>query len=315
MTQLDRRTLLRAGLTTSLLAALPVSSSASETQPDISGKSILITGASSGFGRLGALYYAGLGAKVIATMRNLPRPEADQLRAITEERHLDLHLVELDVLNEASVNAGVAKAVALIGHVPDVIVNNAGLAIVGPVEAQDDAAMRLAYETNVFGYQRLHRAVLPAMKVRKSGHIINMSSQSGRLIYPGLGQYCPTKFAIEAMSESLAYEVAPFGIDITIIQPGGYPTEFWRNRETYTAALKARANPANLEGYGTMSEQMGSGNIPKLKGDPLDVPRAIALAIAASRETKSLRVMVSAGGHPQTDINQINRETHLKFLG
>ena len=281
----------------------------------LAGKSILITGCSSGFGRLGALHYAQLGARVVASMRNVPRDESQTLISKAKSSGLDLRVVEIDVTSERSVSEGVVEAEEFIGGTPDILVNNAGIAIVGPLETQDVEATRLAYETNVIGYQRMIRAVLPKMRARKSGHIINMSSQSGRLIWPGLGNYCPTKFAVEAMSETLAYETALLGIDISIIQPGGYPTKFWENRERLTKDLKDRSDAAHLDGYGAMSAQMGSGRIPNLVGDPMDVPRAIADTMALPAGQRPLRVQVSSGGDPQETINMVNHETHLRFLG
>lgn len=170
-----------------LLASGAAKSAPSAEAVNLGGTSILITGCSSGFGYLGALHYARAGARVVATMRNLPRPEADRLRAIAAKESLELYVAEIDVLDEESVSQGVEEARRLIGDAPDVLINNAGIAIVGPLEAQDIAATRLAYETNVFGYQRMIRAILPTMRKRGRGHIVNMSSQSGRLIWPGLG--------------------------------------------------------------------------------------------------------------------------------
>ncbi|APG62031.1 hypothetical protein LPB140_03480 [Sphingorhabdus lutea] len=297
-----------------LIAAGNAANSNDTHKIDLTGKTILITGAATGFGRLGAIHYARLGAKVIATMRNIIRPEAAEISDIAKNEKLDIHIVEIDVLSEHSVQNGVAQAEKILGAIPDVLINNAGIAIVGPVEAQDLQASKLAFDTNIIGYQLLQRAVLPAMRKRRSGHIINMSSQSGRIIYPGLGHYCPTKFAVEAMSEALAYEVALQGVEISIIQAGGYPTEFWRNREQYTAKLKQRSATEHLDGYGAMADLMGSGRIPKLNGDPMDVPRAIAHAIAAPAGRKPLRVMVSSSNHPQAQINDIIKETQLSFL-
>ncbi|MBB6429142.1 SDR family oxidoreductase [Algisphaera agarilytica] len=312
---MNRRELLLAGAAACLYSQTARTEAQPANKADLNNKTILITGASSGFGRLGAEHYARLGAKVIASMRNMPRPEAEALSALAAKDNLDLHVVEIDVLDEESVTRGVNEAIEICGGVPDVLINNAGIAIVGPVEAQDETATKLAYDTNVFGYQRMQRAVLPLMRHRGSGHIINLSSQSGRVIWPGLGHYCPTKFAIEAMSESLAYELSSFGVEVTLIQPGGYPTELWNTREKLTADLKARSEAKYLEGYGEMADNMGSGNIPNLQGDLMDVPKAIASAIAAPSGKKPMRVMVSASGHPQSSINSENRETHLKLLG
>lgn len=316
---ISRRKVLAAGAAipaVGVIAGTPAAAATQDANPvDLSGKSVLITGCSSGFGRLGAVHYAEAGAKVIATMRGLPREEASDLLKEAKANKLDLHVVEIDVLDDASVAAGYAAAKAIIGGAPDVLINNAGIAIVGPLEAQDLEATKLAYDTNVFGYQRMIRAVLPAMRARKSGHIINMSSQSGRMIWPGLGHYCPTKFAIEAMSDTLAYETALMGVDVTCIQPGGYPTDFWENREELTKALKDRSDEAHLDGYGAMSANMGSGKIPNLPGDPGAVVASIAHAMALSAGQRPLRVMESHWGNPQEPLNTANRDVHLNFLG
>ena len=214
--------------------------------PSLKGRTVLITGASSGFGRVGALHYARLGAKVVATMRNVPRPEAETLAAEAAKDELDLHIVEVDVTSDESVTTGVAKALELADGRIDTLVNNAGIGITGPVEVQDMEATRLIFETNVLGIQRMLRALLPQMRAAKGGQIFNISSQLGRVIVPGGGHYSATKFAVEALSEQLAYELVPHGIEVTIIQPGGYPTRVWQNRNIYTGALKERTDPALL---------------------------------------------------------------------
>ena len=164
--------------------------------PTLKGRTILITGASSGFGRIGALFYARLGAKVIATMRNVPRPEAESLAAEAAKEKLDVQIVEIDVTDDASVASGTAQALELAGGRIDTLVNNAGIGITGPVEVQDMEATRLIFDTNVFGIQRMLRALLPQMRVAKGGQVFNISSQLGRVIVPGGGHYSATKFAV-----------------------------------------------------------------------------------------------------------------------
>jgi NAD(P)-dependent dehydrogenase (short-subunit alcohol dehydrogenase family) len=180
MPSIDRRTALALGAAASAGAALP----SSANDKPLAGKSVLITGASSGFGNLGALHYARLGAKVFATMRNLPRPEAAELRQMAKVHGLDITVIALDVTSDLSVAKAVAEAENRAGGAIEVLVNNAGIGITGPVEVQDMEATRLAFDTNVFGPQRLIRAVLPAMRQRKSGLIVNISSQLGRVIAP-----------------------------------------------------------------------------------------------------------------------------------
>ena len=250
MPQLDRRRLLGAtAATTAALATASLPLRASTEKPDLKGKSILITGSSSGFGRLGAEHFARLGAKVFATMRGLPRPEGEELRALAAADKLDIHLIEIDVLSDEQVAAGVAEAERINGGPLDVLVNNAGIGITSPVEVQDMEATRLIFDTNVFGCHRMARAVLPGMRARKAGQIFQVSSQLGRVIVPYSGHYSATKFALEAMSEQLAYELVPHNIDVTIIEPGGYPTEVWVNRNAYSRELKGRAGDIHTAGY------------------------------------------------------------------
>lgn len=316
--KLDRRQALALGAGAAALAsqaACAQTSVAADSDPDLTGTSILITGCSSGFGRLGAEHYARLGAKVFATMRNLPRDEADQLRDLANTENLDLTVIEIDVTSDAQVEAGVAQALAATDGKLDVLVNNAGIGISGPVELQDMEATRLAFETNVFGCHRMVRAVLPAMRAAGRGLIIPISSQLGRLIVPGIGHYSATKFALESMSEQLAYELVPRGIDVTIVQPGGYPTKVWVNRNIYTRDLKDRSDAERLEGYPEFAPQMGEEDGSGRSADPMDVPRAIVELIAMPRGTRPLRRAVHPSYRPQEGVNEAMADAQLQFLG
>jgi NAD(P)-dependent dehydrogenase (short-subunit alcohol dehydrogenase family) len=299
-------------------AVAPLARAAADTPAagaDLSGKSILITGASTGFGRLGAEYYARLGATVFATMRNLPRVEADELRSLAKKEKLDLHVIEIDVLDEAQVQAGVAQALETTGGTLDILINNAGIGITGPVEVQDMAATRLAFDTNVFGCHRMVQAVLPAMRAQGQGQIFAISSQLGRLIVPGAGHYSATKFALEAMSEQLAYEVVPHNIDVTIIQPGGYPTKIWVNRNRYTSELKDRTPAEILQGYPELVAQMAAEDGSGRNTNPMDVPRAIVEIIAMPFGKRPLRRAVHPSFRPQVGVNDAMAEAQLSFLG
>ena len=283
--------------------------------PSLKGRTILITGASSGFGRVGALYYAGLGAKVIATMRGLPRPEADTLAAEAAKEKLDLHIVEIDVTSDASVAAGTAKALEIAGGRIDTLINNAGIGITGPVEVQDMEATKLIFDTNVLGIQRMQLALLPQMRAAKGGQIFNISSQLGRVIVPGGGHYSATKFAVEALSEQLAYELVPHGIEVTEIQPGGYPTKVWVNRNAYTGALKRRSDAAVLEAYAPFTRGMGTEDGSGRSADPMDVPMAIAEIMAMPAGKRPLRRAVHPGNKPQEAINRVSAEVQVAWLG
>jgi len=282
---------------------------------DLTGVSILITGCSSGFGRLGAEHYARLGAKVFATMRNLPRPEAAELEALAKSDDLDITVLEIDITKDDQVEAGVAAAIKAAGGKLDVLVNNAGMSIAGPIEAQDMAATQLIFDTNVYGAQRMIRAALPSMRANKSGYIFNVTSQLGRIIIPGFGQYSPTKFALEALSEQLAYEVASHNIDVTIIQPGGYPTRIWFNQNAPSAALKARLSKDVIDAYPQFTAGMGKREAGGGESDPMDIPRAIAGAIAKAQGTRPLRIALHPVSRPQEAINKVSAEQQLAVLG
>ncbi|MGB5724243.1 MAG: SDR family NAD(P)-dependent oxidoreductase, partial [Parasphingorhabdus sp.] len=246
---LNRRQLLAATAVTGVALSAGPAMGAVDDKPDLTGKSVLITGCSSGFGFLGALYYQTLGARVFATMRNLPRQEAGELEGQSMAEGPGFDILELDVLSDESVNTAVAEAERLNGGALDVVINNAGIGTGAPVELQDMAAMQLLFDTNVMGYQRVARAALPAMRAKKSGLIVNVSSQLGRVMVPGMGLYSSTKFAVESMSEQMAYELVSHGIDVTIVQPGGFPTKIWDNGNQYTAPMLERASAERKAAY------------------------------------------------------------------
>ncbi|WP_298466352.1 SDR family oxidoreductase [uncultured Erythrobacter sp.] len=316
MTQINRRTLLAGAAATGALAATAAFAQQDvlETKPDLTGKSILITGCSTGFGRLAAEHFARMGAKVFATMRNTPRPEADELMVIALHDNLDINVVQLDVTQQNEIDAAVAYAEKESGGAIDVLINNAGISFGGPIEIQDMEATQLTFDTNVFGPHRMARAVLPAMRKAKSGLIINVSSQLGRVIAPSYGQYSPTKFALEAMSEGMAYELVPHGIDVTVIEPGGYPTMIWSNANKNSLELLDRADEKHTSGYPALIEPLG-----KRTGggstDPMDVPKAMAEVIAMAPGTRPLRRPVHPGGKPQIAINELTAKVQVGWLG
>ncbi len=183
----------------------------------VSSKTVLVTGCSSGIGRATAERLAGRGWTVYATAR---RPES-----IKELGDAGCRLLALDVCDEGSMDAAVAAAERETGPL-DALVNNAGYGEYGAVEEVSLEAWRRQLETNVIGVVRMIQLVLPGMRERGSGRIVNISSMGGRLVFPGGGAYHASKFAVEALSDSLRFEVRPFGIKVVIVEPGLIKTGF-----------------------------------------------------------------------------------------
>ena len=188
---------------------------------------VLITGCSSGFGKLSALHFARKGDTVFASMRNIAK--ADELEQAKQAEGLPIEIVQLDVTDDASVEGAVRQVIDASGGI-DVLVNNAGLGHHGPVEETDDDEVKEIFETNFFGALRVTRAVTPKMREQKSGTIVNVSSLAGRVVAPYGGIYSASKYALEAASEALHYELHPFGIRVLLIEPGGFETAIESNR-------------------------------------------------------------------------------------
>lgn len=191
------------------------------------GKTVLITGASSGIGRATVKLFADKGWTVAATMRT---PEASDLDKISPA----IRLFKLDVTDMESVEAAVRDVIAQCGAI-DVVVNNAGYGLIGPFEAQTDAQIRRQFDCNLFGVMNVTRAVLPHMRARKQGRIVNVGSAGGRLTLPLYSAYCATKWALDGFSEALWLETRQYNIKVKIIEPGMIKTDFFdRSREVAT---------------------------------------------------------------------------------
>lgn len=183
---------------------------------------VLITGSSSGIGRAAAIAFARKGWRVFASMR---RPEtAADLRDEAQHRGWALTTPQLDVDDDASVQPAVAAVLAETGGRLDVVINNAGFYTYGPLEETSSDELRAQLETNVVGVHRVTRAVLPAMRARGDGSIVTIGSISGRVAIPVAGPYHASKWALEGMIETLRYELLPFGIRVTLIEPGPFRT-------------------------------------------------------------------------------------------
>jgi len=190
-------------------------------------KSILITGCSTGFGFNAAKHLATKGHTVYATMRNSDgknKPAADELRSFAEAEGVNIKVVEMDVASDESVDAAAAE----IGAV-DVLINNAGVGFGGPVESFTSQQILDQLNVNIVGTIRASRAVLPGMRERGDGLIIQVSSVAGRAAFPTYGVYHASKWGLEGISESMRLELGPLGIDVVIVQPGPFSTSFVDN--------------------------------------------------------------------------------------
>ncbi|CAB4942249.1 unannotated protein [freshwater metagenome] len=183
-------------------------------------RKILVTGASSGIGRATTVQLAAKGHTVFAAARR-----TDRLEELARDTPGTIVPVTMDVCDQGSIDRAVA---AVAEHAPDgldVLVNNAGYALTGPLETIAADAFRAQYATNVFGLFDVTRAFLPAMRRRRSGRVVNVSSLLGRMAIPGSGAYSGTKHAVEALSDALRMELRPFGVDVVVVQPGFTSTD------------------------------------------------------------------------------------------
>jgi len=238
-------------------------------------KTILITGATAGIGRASALFLAKQGHHVIASGRKVD--ELAKLKA--EASGLKLDTLVLDVTHASSIANAVAEVSRLTsGYGLDVLVNNAGFGVLGPSSEITDAEMRRQYETNVFGLMNMTRAFIPQMRARRSGRIINVSSVGGRMTLPYFGVYNSTKYAVESLSDALRYELRPFGIDVSLVEPGIIRTNFEATAVTNLKQLAETPYSAALGKYEDMSKMAN-----KFASNPIVIAKAIGRAVNSRR--------------------------------
>ncbi len=213
-------------------------------------KTILITGTSSGIGRATALHFAKKGWNVVATMRD-PR-KADPVL-----QHPQISLFALDVTNADSIAQAIADTLNRYKKI-DVLLNNAGYALFGPIEASDDKQIQQQFATNLFGLIRVTQQVLPVMRDAGEGLILNVSSIIGRMALPYASSYIATKFAVEGLSESMRYELEPFRIRVKLIEPGSVSTEFGKGSMQTAVSDPYRTSMAKFMGVFAKSNSAGA---------------------------------------------------------
>jgi len=254
-------------------------------------KSVLITGCSSGFGFESAKYLAGKGHAIYATMRNVNGKNAkaaSELRDFARERNLSITVLEMDVTSDESVKAAADQ----ISQV-DVLINNAGLGYGGPIESFTSSEVLDQLDLNIVGTIRAAKAVLPKMRAQRSGLIIQVSSGAGRASFPGFGVYHASKWGLEGLSESMRYELAPLGIDVVIVEPGPFATNFFGN--IVPPANREMANDyqhvnAFFEGF--ENQVKGAFEDSNAPTDPMLVVHSFEKLIDLPNGSRPLRTMV-----------------------
>jgi NAD(P)-dependent dehydrogenase (short-subunit alcohol dehydrogenase family) len=272
---------------------------------------VLITGSSTGFGRLFTDTLARKGHTVFATMRDpggRNAKNASEIRAFAEKNSLPIYVLELDVTDEASVERAVDAVVAKAGRI-DVAINNAGYYLSGLEEAVTTEQAQRLMDTNFFGPVRVNRAVLPHMRRQRSGVLMHISSGAGRVVIPSGGFYCASKFALEALAESYSYELASQGIESVIVEPGAYETPVFGN--TVSAADESRTNT-----YGAIKQIPARINaaLSSTAGDAQEVADAVLRIIETPAGEKQLRYLVSPESFGVDQINALSKQVQANLL-
>lgn len=225
-------------------------------------KTILITGSSSGFGRATALHLAQRGWRVLAVVRK--DADAESLRQEALEKKVGLEPLVCAIIDDAQV-AELGRTVAALTPTLDALLNNAGTAYPGPLELLPLSDLRAQLEINVVAHLAVTQALLPLLKAAR-GTILNVSSMGGKMAFPVTGAYHASKFALEALSDSLRLELAPFGVKVVVLEPGGSPTAIWRTGEQNARALytggKAEAYRALIARYARLANASARDGFP-----------------------------------------------------
>jgi NAD(P)-dependent dehydrogenase (short-subunit alcohol dehydrogenase family) len=249
-----------------------------------------ITGTSKGFGRVWAEAALARGDQVAATARSV-----ETLSPLVDRYGKQVAALKLDVTNKAEVSAAIKEAHQRFGRL-DVLVNNAGYGLFGSIEEVSEQEARAQIETNLFGALWVTQAALPIMRAQRSGHIIQVSSIGGVNAFPTIGMYHASKWGLEGFSQSLAAEVAAFGIKVTLVEPGGYATEWGGASAMHATPIKA---------YDPARERIAEFRRNSTPGDPEATGPAILKLVDA--QDPPLRIFFGAGGLPMTRAEYARR--------
>jgi NADP-dependent 3-hydroxy acid dehydrogenase YdfG len=232
-----------------------------------------ITGCSTGFGRHIAKQAIEAGYKVVVTARNV-----EQVQDIVSGNEENTIALPLDVTNKEQITSAVTQTIEKFGHI-DILVNNAGIGYFSSVEESLEEETRRMFEINFWGLMHMTNAVLPHMRAQKSGHIINFSSIGGLASFPTLGYYHATKYAVEGISESLAKELTPFNIAVTLIEPSGFRTD-WGGRSSVKTDTQIPELKESVVGQMLKGVQLSNGHE---SGDPEKAAAAVIKVVESSK--------------------------------
>jgi short-subunit dehydrogenase len=240
-------------------------------------KVAIVTGSSSGIGYATSLLLARNRFHTYATMRSIEK-SAD-IQEIANKERLPLQVIQIDVNDDASIRNSIEKVGSENERI-DVLVNNAGYGLVGAFEDLSVEEIKSQFETNFFGVIRLTQQVLPIMRKQKSGTIVNVSSGAGRIGFPGMSAYVSSKFALEGLSESMSYELEPFGIKVVIIEPGVIRTNFKKN----SVMSKKSLDNSSISPYSSIIQKIDSSisSMVEHATPPEEVAKAILHAVISN---------------------------------
>lgn len=280
------------------------------SEPDIEGRVVLITGAATGVGRALAEGLRDHRATVIAAMRGISDRNAERAASY---QAAGIRVLECDVTSDKSVSTAIAKALDEFSRI-DVAINNAGIAISGPMEAATVDDLRASFETNVFGPHRIVRAVLPAMRARGDGLIIQMSSSAARWVQPGGGVYSASKWALEAMSEALRWELGELGVDCVLIELGSFQSEI------RTSKARSVSDLGRVDHYHHVHRALTADHEARFLGEnataesPTTLVRPVVDLISRASGTRPLRLVLHAQKVAMDRYNDLQMGlTHLVF--
>jgi len=277
---------------------------------------ILVTGAGTGIGKLTAQALAEAGHIVYATMRDVEgrnKPRADELRALGEARGIALHPLELDVLSQASADAAAATIMREQGRI-DVVMQNAGHLVVGPAEAFTPEEMAKVFDTNLFGAQRVNRAVLPYLRKQEAGLMLWISSTTTKGGFPPfMGPYGAAKAAMDSLAVTLAYEIARFGIETSIVVPGA----FTQGTAHFPSAGKPAdaATAAAYSRYDGVMDQIGErlSALTPPDADPQAVADEIVRIVGLPAGTRPMRSVIDFVGDGAREVLDVSERVRIEF--